>query len=90
MECCSRERDNHVHRPGREGGQGISMTRIFRGVWVPAFWKKGLWTASSPSSHTHSLLLLLHFPPSGTLLPQTVFWLTPLPPSGLAFPSRPV
>lgn len=51
MECCSRERDNQVHRPGREGGQGISMTRIIRGVWVPAFGKKDYGLHSPFQSH---------------------------------------
>ena len=84
MEGWSRERENYVHRFGREGGQGISKTRIFGGVWVPAFWKRdcGL---HSPLPDTQ-ISLLLHFVPSGILLPQIVSWLVPSAPSGLAFP----
>ena len=85
MEGWSRGREHYVHRFGREGGQGISKTRIFGGVWVPAFWKRdcGL---HSPLPVTQ-ISLLLHFVPSGTLLlAQIVSWLVPSPPSGLAFP----
>ena len=84
MEGWSRERENYVHRFEREGGQGISKTRIFGGVWVPAFWKRdcGL---HSPLPVTR-ISLLLHFVPSGTFLPQIVSWLVPSPPSDLAFP----
>lgn len=87
MKCCSRERDDGVHRPGSESGQGLRMTRLFRGFWVPAFWRRDYGRSSLPPVMQSSLRWCLLFPLPGTLVPSP--WLAPSPPAGLAFPSHP-
>lgn len=58
MECCSGERNDSVHRPGGERGQGISMTRTFRGFLHSRILEKELETAILPALVTRISLLL--------------------------------
>ena len=54
MEGWSRERENYVHRFEREGGQGISKTRIF-GVFGFQHFGKGIVDCILPFQSHESL-----------------------------------
>lgn len=87
VECCSRERTDCVHRPGGERGQGINITRLFRGFCISEFEERiidccpPLPTQISSLQHLQFLLCEIFFP-------QLACPWAPSLPSGKAFPSH--